>query len=511
VSTYNDDANGNRTSANGSTYTTGANNEILFDGTYTYTYDAEENRTAKFIDANHDGVLDAGDTNVTTYAWDARERLTEVRDYATFASFSSNSPTQVVDYLYDVENRWIGENIDSNGDGQIDHEIRFAYDGNQIVLQFDKDLSPLPPGEGQGEGISVADLSHRYTWQPNAVDQLMADENVTTGNVVWPLANQQGTINDLAVCNSQTGITSVANHRVFDTFGNLKSQTNAAVDCLFGFTGRPTDTASGLQNNLNRWTDPRTADWMSQDPDGFTAGDTNTYRCCGNSPTNGVDPSGLFTPANHKAITQAALAKSGLSGGAISVIVFWDVEQDDVLGIDLNTPLFVDANHMDNSQFGPAIKAMQERTDTARKLLSANLVLKQFGMIAHAIQDFYAHSNYVELMDARAGGKSTIGSIPIATALLNFSPASLPSGIYSGAFNIVNPRTWSSTLGTAPRSHQALNKDDANSPEGKILNKVGVSYFALAKDLAIRTTAAAWPLFFNSLSAGMQLLIKSIG
>ena len=38
---------------------------------------------------------------------------------------SGDSPTQVVDYLYDVENRWIGENIDSNGDGVIDHRNPF--------------------------------------------------------------------------------------------------------------------------------------------------------------------------------------------------------------------------------------------------------------------------------------------------------------------------------------------------------------------------------------------------
>jgi hypothetical protein len=62
---------------------------------------------------------------------------------------------------------WIGENIDSNGDGQIDHEIRFAYDGNQIVLEFEKD--------GSGT-LDASNLSHRYTWLPNAVDQLMADE-----------------------------------------------------------------------------------------------------------------------------------------------------------------------------------------------------------------------------------------------------------------------------------------------------------------------------------------------
>ena len=42
---------------------TGADNRLISDGTYTYSYDAEGNRTAKFIDTNHDGELDAGDTD----------------------------------------------------------------------------------------------------------------------------------------------------------------------------------------------------------------------------------------------------------------------------------------------------------------------------------------------------------------------------------------------------------------------------------------------------------------
>jgi len=56
------DANGNRQSANGSSYVIGADNRLISDGTYTYSCDAEGNRTAKFIDANADGVLDTGDT-----------------------------------------------------------------------------------------------------------------------------------------------------------------------------------------------------------------------------------------------------------------------------------------------------------------------------------------------------------------------------------------------------------------------------------------------------------------
>ena len=37
---------------------------------------------------------------------------------------------------------------------------------------------------------------------------------------------------------------------------NLGDRHRAAVDCLFGFTGCPFDTATGLQNNDNRWYDP---------------------------------------------------------------------------------------------------------------------------------------------------------------------------------------------------------------------------------------------------------------
>jgi len=42
--------------------------------------------------------------------------------------------------------------------------------------------------------------------------------------------------------------------------------------------------------------DPSIGKWISQDPEGFAAGDGNLYRYVGNDPTNGVDPSGLQPP-----------------------------------------------------------------------------------------------------------------------------------------------------------------------------------------------------------------------
>lgn len=79
----------------------------------------------------------------------------------------------------------------------------------------------------------------------------------------------QGTVRDLAVCNLTTGTTSVVNHLVYTSYGQLLSQTNpatgntAAVDCLFGYTGLPFDQGSTTNVALNRRYDPNTGRWMS--------------------------------------------------------------------------------------------------------------------------------------------------------------------------------------------------------------------------------------------------------
>lgn len=45
--------------------------------------------------------------------------------------------------------------------------------------------------------------------------------------------------------------------------------------------------------------DPTVGRWLSRDPIGFAAGDSNLYRYVGNSPTNETDPSGLQRGRNH--------------------------------------------------------------------------------------------------------------------------------------------------------------------------------------------------------------------
>jgi RHS repeat-associated protein len=269
---YSYDSNGNRTNTG---YVIGPDNELLSDGTYNYAYDADGNCTER---------TNIATGAVTDYVWDNRDRLVEVIDRAS----AGGAITQDVYYSYDAENRWIGQTVSIPG--QTVQQTSYAYCGNQVVLQFDGASSTSPLG--------VANLSQRYLWGP-AVDQILAGEQVTSltqpGNVLLPLTNNIGTVCDLAQFNVQTGTTSVVDHRVYDSFGNLKSQTNAAVDFLFGFAGLPTDPGTRDVVTVNRIYDPATGRWMSNDPSGFTAGDTNLYRYCGNSPTSATDPSGLVT------------------------------------------------------------------------------------------------------------------------------------------------------------------------------------------------------------------------
>jgi RHS repeat-associated protein len=87
--------------------------------------------------------------------------------------------------------------------------------------------------------------------------------------------------------------TTIASHRVFDSFGVLISETSSAIAILIGFTGRPLDESTGLQNNWNRWYDAESGRWPSEDPIGFGGQDPNLARYVGNSPVQYVDPSGL--------------------------------------------------------------------------------------------------------------------------------------------------------------------------------------------------------------------------
>ena len=120
------------------------------------------------------------------------------------------------------------------------------------------------------------------------VDQVLAQED-GNGDVIWHLTDHLGTVKDL-VDSSGT----VVNHFVYDSYGNLVSQTDETVVSRYLFTGREWDSEIGLYYYRARYYDATVGRFISQDPIGFEAEDSNLYRYVVNNPVDTVDPLGLF-------------------------------------------------------------------------------------------------------------------------------------------------------------------------------------------------------------------------
>ena len=196
---------------------------------------------------------------------------------------------------YDRRRRsWIGESVTTYAEGSPSSvQTRdFAYDGSQIALQFDATSTP-----GSPVTLTASNLSHRYLWGP-AVDQVLADERVAlqngalaTDEVLWTLADAQGTIRDVAKVNGTTA--AVVDHVIYNSFGGVVNESDPSQGCLFKYTGCPTDPATDIEFHFERPKIAGNVDWLKIDQSSYTSATTNLYGYCGASPTNKVDPTGL--------------------------------------------------------------------------------------------------------------------------------------------------------------------------------------------------------------------------
>ena len=252
---YTYDANGNRTNTG---YQTATNNRLTSDGVFSYQYDNEGNRIRRTRLSNGE---------VTDYTWDHRQRLTEV----TLRVSAGGAITRQVNYAYDLYDQRLSKTVDLDGAGaQPVTTERYVYDRGQIALVFN--------------GSNA--LTQRYLYG-TAVDLVLAEQTGT--NTTWALSDHQGTVRDL-IDSSGTNLNRIR----YDSFGNITNQTNSALSFRFGYTGRDFDSETGLSYYRARYYDAAVGRFLSEDPIGFAAGDTNLSRYVGNSPINFTDSSGLF-------------------------------------------------------------------------------------------------------------------------------------------------------------------------------------------------------------------------
>lgn len=315
---YTYDNTGNRRS--GGTQT-GTGNRLLFDGTYRYAYDAEGNRTAKYLDTNAGGTLSVGDTDVTLYGYDQRNRLVAVSHVNTwtnsqaaalgsFAAMGAGLPGSDLElrYTYDYADRRIRRSIDADGMAGVGQDsVSFAgYAGDVRTLEITRPNDKLLV-DRTGRIVGFLGQVVQRNFYGNGVDEILAVDQISWNGATpntstfWTFTDHQDSVRDIV---SGTGANrgQVVEHRQYDSFGRIIRRTTApqagaastaGVGISFGYAGRPLEARTGLSDNRARWYEPGTGKFINEDPSGFKGGDVNLFRYVGNDPLNQVDPSGL--------------------------------------------------------------------------------------------------------------------------------------------------------------------------------------------------------------------------
>ena len=286
---------------------------MLFDGTFYYTYDAAGNRTAQYkITSGSDHSLGTQSSpnseaaDITIYTWNNANEMTAAAHFNTAADwhdgYYQTSGEYTISYAYDAFGRMVtrtaatgynpSEPVGTITDFEFLHVTteNFVYWGQNNVLVLD--------GSGQVIDRNLTGL---------APDQVFATEEVlavesgpqAVGTVNWLLTDNQGTVRDVVQFDSTTDTTAEVDHLVYSRLWGvgLAGPGLGATDPspIFYYNGVWQDPQTGLYDMGARWYDAVDAVFASYDPLGFGGGQTNLSEDCVNSPTNLVDPSGMWT------------------------------------------------------------------------------------------------------------------------------------------------------------------------------------------------------------------------
>ena len=164
--------------------------------------------------------------------------------------------------------------------------------------------------------------------------------------VLWLFSDHQGTVRDIVDSRGThrkhvdyNSFGDVLGEQYYDTDGapippELESTDSEAVDQLFGYTGQVRDEESDLYYYRARWYDPSIGRFVSEDPLGFDAGDTNLYRYVQNSPHNFVDPSGMLRDDPKAELAKSLVGMFDVSIAANATIPTWDNFWNDIYETD---------------------------------------------------------------------------------------------------------------------------------------------------------------------------------
>jgi RHS repeat-associated protein len=264
----------------------------------------------------------------------------------------------------------------------------------------------------------------------------------------------------------------------------------------FGFNGQESDNevygdkasyAFEFRNydaRLGRWwgIDPLWQKYLSLSP----------YVYCANNPVMRIDPDGNFAISIHENITHQAMSRSGIVPKTSSFfhkdLVWGATKGADIWGMFKDWHFDGRANYAAVQQRWSSLN--KDISTTIRNIGNGNKLLggsdvKQLGKLIHNVQDFYAHSNYIELyMEYYQGANN--GAMPTSVPIYD-------EGIKNADFNTLlkdNLRTGDFHFTdnekvdidpfhehtNSPTSHNKMNKDNADTPAGKLAKETAIKH-----------------------------------
>jgi len=242
--------------------------------------------------------------------------------------------------------------------------------------------------------------------------------------------------------------------------------------------------------------------------------------------------------AVHESITRAALG-SNFSGETFKFIDTGNTDQDRI-------PHYVmdEVHHFDNNNISGAlnyvdiqlVNAISAAGSADENITSRNTALEYLGHLFHTIQDFYAHSNYVELCLKNGIKPENIKPLYLFGSEINNGPAGLKTGYFyfSNVYSNekLRPRevcvkglraqypnlkfadnaeyykifdgTYKGAIAYAASGydflHEDINKDDESTREGAV-KAPGSKYtlYNIARKVAIEETRAQWQRFVDEI------------
>jgi RHS repeat-associated protein len=290
--TYSFDKNGNRTMSG---YSTGADNRISTDGTWAYSYDGEGNVVKRSKGPS---------AETWTYGYDHNDRLLWAEDRAT----DGGTLLARVSYQYDALGNRVADTVIqyTNGVQTGSTTTKHIFDGNQVYA------------DANSSGV----ITTRYLLGANVSERWA---RVDATGAYWLLQDRLGSVRE--VLNAGGSLVAQVN---YDGFGNQTTNTNPTLTGNYLWQGMLFSATTGFYGTLGgRDYTPSIGRWLQEDP---AEADVNTYRGMGNDGTNATDPSGLEKRALKKVEMCAAEVFYGLPIDYLKKVTVQDnVNKDDII------------------------------------------------------------------------------------------------------------------------------------------------------------------------------------